>query len=1372
MNSSSSSTLVPTLNMNPLNDDTAAVNGSPSNNEHRRNTAPTLTHFSGMSLAATKQLPVSAVGSAPKSTNAVILQSAPIPLVQLISPSAPDEGTWSLPTLTSRPSAAWPSPTTTPRASSQASEEGATETSARDMKISMQEALKQFNARVLAERDRDEARKERLRSRTNSMVSFTVAAPVDHLQTLAAPVSPSKPSPYEIPLGECKNYTDGSSSSGTTPQAPERAAARSPPRTTTVSQSAPQFSPPRISLLAAASNTSGHLPPSAPVNVTRDPTNSLGSSLTRNTAASSSLFAQGLRTKLPCAVQSNQAQQLEPATVSPVTGSRSDTPSTSGLPLLEDTSTPHIVSSPLLAKTGAGQSQIAAARLLPPPHTSTSSMPKLPDRCTQDNGVDEQKNGPLTLKKPLEAPIPSMPSPAPMVSPVYSVVEIHKSVSQSAVSPGGRGGPLNNNKRCSAKRNHSGQATANETTTLTVSHSSSSATASHSASQPTGVKLSHKANRPAPLDVESWVAAAPIPPPLSSQKASARSLPGAPSRTDNFYSGEPHCRSTRSSNRDANNRPLAVPSGVRHKDKRPGQSRLSSAAAKEEEEEVVVVAAASTPMSPKPPFGGHATAGQSVYGPASKAIPAPASKSRCDSSQHPDSALNHPGRYSPGRANPSAGTATGQNASGQSRSPADGAASGVDAESAALNSYLEDEDLNLSMSTFHNVGATLALSRTLRALNLKGSTIPSEGLRGLADISTLKSICVSHMRYLTTLVPLVTPTARSSDGQCGIEEIDAQFSSLTNEGIWGLEKLRRLRRLDLSMTSISDVTCLVASHSLSDLHLTGTRVDSQGLAGLERLPSLALLNVARTKVTSLKQIARSRSIRTLIAYSCHITDDGLLGVGEMPRLTTLDVSTTKVTNLSLLRKSRSLTSLRAQWLSLKNCNDIIQQRRALMDGLTPDNSMVWRDTEAGFCGLASIPTLESLDLSFNTIRNFHSLCGSKSLRHLILRRTRVDNGSISSISQLAKTLESLVITNLTDVLDDNGGTEVSGALSTSSGMLSSIGDMHMLRRLTSIDLSFTDVYDLRALQDLPLLRELIIVETLVTVDGLRGIEQISTLEILDISQTSIASLQFLVGGAPALTKILIKSNRNIRGFQLGHIHRLRALRHLDISDTVVEKMEAALKRPIWRLKELVWRWKERRDSKGPAPALECWVTSPRLVGLSRMPCLTTLDLTNSSVHDLTFLERSPSLTTLYLKCCRLLRNSTIKGLGTLPALETLELTDNRYISDVRCLCACRRLRELRLNHTCITKAGLTGVTDLPELKVLDIANTRADDDVEDEAAASSAMERNCRTEESNLREGSTLLDSSATPAQFRVPRRRRVSFVVNDGNETPLHKKQ
>lgn len=727
-------------------------------------------------------------------------------------------------------------------------------------------------------------------------------------------------------------------------------------------------------------------------------------------------------------------------------------------------------------------------------------------------------------------------------------------------------------------------------------------------------------------------------------------------------------------------------------------------------------------------------------------------------------------------------------------------------EAAALAQYLNEQELNLSMSTFTTVGHTLALSNVLRVLSLKGSTIDSYGLAGLADVPTLQSICVSHMRNLKSLKPLITATTPGR--RCMLSEIDAQFTPLTNDGIVGLENLPVLRRLDLSMTRVTDVSCLAKSSSLTALVLAGTQVTSNGITGLEKIATLSELNISRTKVSTLAQLAKSPSLEILLLYSCKVTDEDIRGLEKMPRLAHLDISTTKVTDLSVFRVSPSLKLIKAQWLALKNCFDIIQERRAQMDRLNvSESSMAWKDQEAGYEGLSEVRTLETIDLSFNTIRSVQSLCRSRSLKHLILRRTRIDNNGIAGLQKLANTLETLVVTNLTDNM--NEASDESTTTTSTNGLLQNVPEVARLLHLTQLDLSYTDVFDLRMLQNLPKLKELVIVETLVTVEGLRGIEKIPTLEVLDLSQTSVLSLQFLAGGCPTLKKILVKSNRNSRGFRVGHIESITSLETLDISDTVVEDTRT-MWNATWRLKELIWRWGERREATGAVEALACWVNTERLTGIDKLPSLEVLDITNSFVKDLRFLEKAVQLKSLFLRGCRLLDDEAIRALRTHERLEVLDLCNNIRITDVSCLASCRNLRELLVGSTGVTAQGLEGLESLTQLKVLDIANTKAEEALMEDAGgytdstpnsgargagseeqqrkqrqqnatrrrgqspaagggggAAGGGQQNYRLDESGLRDTSQVMEASVTPAQYRVPRRRRVSFVADHATLAP-----
>nr|CCC92268.1 conserved hypothetical protein [Trypanosoma congolense IL3000] len=645
----------------------------------------------------------------------------------------------------------------------------------------------------------------------------------------------------------------------------------------------------------------------------------------------------------------------------------------------------------------------------------------------------------------------------------------------------------------------------------------------------------------------------------------------------------------------------------------------------------------------------------------------------------------------------------------------------MEEEAHALKRYLSVQNLDLSMSTLKHIGISLRASKTLRVLNLKGCTASEEDLRGLSEIESLEVLCVSHMRKLTSLSVL---TYRHNGRTPNIREIDARCSAVRNTGLRGLGGLKYLQKLNLSLTPVTDVTPLASSKSLSELNLSGTAVMSEGLVGLEKIPSLTVLNLSRTKIKSLQKLTASKTLENLILYSCQVDTGDVHGVESMPRLKSLDVSTTKVTDLSFLCASNSLKVLRAQWLLLDNCEGFYETRFSkrrtaasesrMFDVPSPisvdddddtceeDGELVDRDIEASVRGLAKIPTLEFVDLSYSSVSSVRSLFSSKSIQTIVLRRTTVDDDGIKDVGQL-RTLRTLVINNLGDLISSGGGEEdVVGT----RGVLVSVKDITLAVNMVILDLSFTDVYDLRMLSSLKSLKELYLVETLITVDGIQGLEQLPHLRLLDISQTSITSLQLLSEGCKSLEQLFVKSNRNVSGINIGNIQHLPLLKELDISDTVVENI-GPLFRQTCSLSKLVCRWGERRLASGVTEPLQPWLAPRLLDNLHVLPFLTTVDFTNASLHSVTFLVGCPALRVATLARCTGLSNNGISGLVKVHTLEVLDLSYASHITDVRSLVPSSSLKELRLAGTAVTVVGLQGTSHMQSLKLLDVTGTPA-----------------------------------------------------------------
>nr|CCC49859.1 conserved hypothetical protein [Trypanosoma vivax Y486] len=649
--------------------------------------------------------------------------------------------------------------------------------------------------------------------------------------------------------------------------------------------------------------------------------------------------------------------------------------------------------------------------------------------------------------------------------------------------------------------------------------------------------------------------------------------------------------------------------------------------------------------------------------------------------------------------------------------------SATDEDAAILQKFLHVTEVDLSLTTFKSYGATLSMSQTLRFLNLKGCAATEDDLVGLAEVETLEVVCVSNMRNLRSLAPLAL---KKSGLTSNIREIDARCSSVGNEGLAALGSMHRLEVLNLNLTLVTDVSFLSSSSSLVELYLAGTAVTSNGIVGLGFIPTLKVLDISRTKVRKLCDIVQSTSLESLTMYSCKASNADLCGLEKMPRLTTLDISTTGVSNLSFLGSCPALTTLKAQWLYLVEsggkgihgwprrrggketvsvCSDA-EKCNALSSAAAQEGCVQEACTGTGICGLALIPTLKHVDLSYGSVKSIRCLFASRSIETILLRRTQVGDASIRGISQL-QSLRKLVVGSPGEfpTLVDYGRELATPALD-----LTSLRGIVSLVNLVVLDLSYTDVFDLRVISGMKNLEELYLVETMVTHEGLWGIQQLPSLHVLDVSQTSLLSLHFLSSGCSALRRILARSNRNTRGFRIGGIHCLPSLEELDVSDTVVEDIHM-LMHYTCSLKRFIWRWGERRVLYDPMEALAQWVKPSLLDGIACLRQLELIDLSGCAIKTVSFLSASLSLKRVILMRCNSLTNGALVGLARIPTLEEVDLSYAKGITSLQDLVKCPSLRTLRVPWSGVKKEGLHGTRRMTSLALLDVTGTPAADEL-------------------------------------------------------------
>ncbi|MEM6365455.1 MAG: hypothetical protein AAF745_13595 [Planctomycetota bacterium] len=215
----------------------------------------------------------------------------------------------------------------------------------------------------------------------------------------------------------------------------------------------------------------------------------------------------------------------------------------------------------------------------------------------------------------------------------------------------------------------------------------------------------------------------------------------------------------------------------------------------------------------------------------------------------------------------------------------------------------------------------------------------------------------------------------------GLLDVAINGNKITDECINDLVKIRHLRSLNLSSTTISPagISKLRASTTLQHLTLYGGSVTDEHLVGLTGFPNLQSLQIIRAPISDngLRSVGTIDRLKQLDILQCsNITDAGILEIGQLENLERLHVMQAALNDASL----KAIAKLR-------------RLRTLCLDGPI---------TDTGFRRLGELRLLEVLDLrdtgvgdgALATISNFVRL------KHLDLWGTEVSDAGLSSLSSL------------------------------------------------------------------------------------------------------------------------------------------------------------------------------------------------------------------------------------------------------------------------------------------------------------------------------------------------------------------------------------
>ncbi|MFP6667834.1 MAG: protein kinase [Pirellulales bacterium] len=495
-----------------------------------------------------------------------------------------------------------------------------------------------------------------------------------------------------------------------------------------------------------------------------------------------------------------------------------------------------------------------------------------------------------------------------------------------------------------------------------------------------------------------------------------------------------------------------------------------------------------------------------------------------------------------------------------------------------------------------------------------------------------------------------------------VVEVRLDGTSVTDDGVAGLAKIKTLRKIDLGALQIAPGPIALVKQQLpgiaivekqTDLWKTANWVlaqrgnvtvrlpDGRELSGIVdplqlpkgefTLTEIHLVDNPQIVDADLENVRGISQLKVLNISGSGVTDSGIVHIIGCTQLRDLDLSRTKVTDVgaSLLARIQSLrqlyvagTDISGDGLKhLKSFGELTHLSLAKTN--VKDDDLLW---------LKGLPNLRWLSLSGTGITDAaqSSFDELKSLKELHVDGSQITDAGLEELRRRIPNCEKIVgdepdkqRSALVWVVTHEGV----GVIAGKDGDVE-IRDRAQLPRdacrLLSIDLRGVDVMG--------------------GSDGLSFLDGCTDLQILDLTDTEIGSRAFSTVGD------------------------LSSLTHLYLADT---------------------------------PVLE-----RGLEPLSRLENLEVLDLSGRSISGvgLGFLDGLTELRGLKLESCQL-TNEALSDLGRHGGLESLTLNKNLLISDqaVAHLSGLKNLKSLELANTSVTDAALEHIAGFKKLQVLNLA---------------------------------------------------------------------
>ena len=527
-----------------------------------------------------------------------------------------------------------------------------------------------------------------------------------------------------------------------------------------------------------------------------------------------------------------------------------------------------------------------------------------------------------------------------------------------------------------------------------------------------------------------------------------------------------------------------------------------------------------------------------------------------------------------------------------------------------------------------------------------------------------------------------------------------------------LSQLKNLKVLNLSGTSVNDLTPIRNLTDLVDLNLSRTAI--RDISPLKYSSNLVKLNISNTQVEDIGVIRRTAKLQSLDLSATIVNDFGPLG--GLSALTSLTLNTTKLSDLVPVEKLTLLTELNISRTSVQDLTPLkgMKNLKRLACDSTPIKNV---------SALGSLESLKILQANYTLISDLQPLHNLTQLEKVYCDQSPINKGAadafMSANPSVLVVFDSRDLKSWWDGLSPDWQQVISKIEKISANP--SKEELARVGNADSINISgHTHITDLEPLRKFQKLK--VVIASRTSISDLSSIQDHREIKYLDISETRVMSLTSL---ARWTNLRVLKADKckienidvltKIKGLEKVYVDEA-GLNDIIAQEFLQENPKCLLIYKTIHLNRW-WRnlsesWKEALKTKVKDTTRESFhylveqeafhlkdVPVGDLSGLAEFIRLKELHFSGTSITDIVVAENLRSLKSLHVS------NGPVRIAETISQLTELEDLDisNTPIEDLTVIWKLQNLKTLNCAGTQIKR--LDAVEKLEKLEFLDCSNT-------------------------------------------------------------------